>query len=87
ILPHYSFEEFDKLKIKMDVMIVPNLSAMTNKEHNPVIINWIKKQYADRLKILSVCDGSLTVAETGIYDGKPLTTHASDYNRLKSYYV
>jgi hypothetical protein len=32
---------------------------------------------------LSICDGSATAAATGLYDGKPLTTHASDYKTLK----
>jgi putative intracellular protease/amidase len=86
ILPNYSFSEFDSLKIKPDVMVVPNLSAMTDKQNNPIIVKWIKQHFSNSVNLLSVCDGSLTVAATGIYDGKPLTTHSSDFDRLKSYY-
>ena len=49
----------------------------------PVAVSWIKSHYTDRTIILSICDGSATAAATGIYDGKPITTHATDYNKLK----
>lgn len=87
LLPHYSFDEFDLSEIKPDVIIIPNLSAMDAKHQNPVIVNWIKKHYLPTTKILSVCDGSMTAAATGIYDGKALTTHASDYADIKKQYT
>ncbi len=86
LLPHYSFTEFDLSAIKPDIIVIPNLSAMDAKHQNPVIINWIKKQYLPTTKILSVCDGSITAAATGIFDGKPITTHASDYAGIKKQY-
>jgi transcriptional regulator GlxA family with amidase domain len=33
--------------------------------------------------MLSICDGSITAAATGIYDGKQITTHASDFEKVK----
>lgn len=36
--------------------------------------------------ILSICDGSATAAATGLYDGKPLTTHSSDFDDIKKQY-
>ena len=87
LLPHYSFDEFDSTAIKPDVIVIPNLSAMDAKHQNPVIVSWIKKRYLATTKILSVCDGSMTAAATGIYDGKLLTTHASDYTSIKKQYT
>jgi putative intracellular protease/amidase len=86
ILPHYSFDEFDLSAIKPDIIVIPNLSAMDAKQQNPIIVHWIKKHYLPTTKILSVCDGSMTAAATGIYDGKTLTTHASDYASIKKQY-
>lgn len=87
VLPQMSFSEFDAAKITPDVIVIPNLSAMTAKKQNPEIINWIKKHYGASVKMLSVCDGALTAAATGIYDNKFLTTHASDYEDIKNQFA
>lgn len=87
LLPHYSFNEFDSSTIQPDVIVIPNLSAMDAKHQNPVVVNWIKKHYLPTTKILSVCGGSMTAAATGIYDGRLLTTHASDYANIKKQYT
>jgi len=36
--------------------------------------------------MLAVCDGASTAAATGLYDGVPLTCHASDYAGLKVHF-
>ena len=86
ILPQFTFAQFDSSNIKPDVMVIPNLSAMDAKHQNSIIINWIKKHYSENIKILSICSGAMTTAATGIYDGKPLTTHSSDYEDIKVQY-
>jgi putative intracellular protease/amidase len=77
-LPHFTYNEIDSLHIQPSAIVIPNLSAMDKKGLNPFIVAWIKSKYADTTKVLSVCVGSLTAAATGLYDGKPLTTHASE---------
>ncbi|WP_317166604.1 DJ-1/PfpI family protein [Chitinophaga fulva] len=86
LLPHFSFGEFDSAGINADVIVIPNLSAMDARHQNPMIVDWIKKHYHDSTAILSVCDGALTAAATGIYDGKLLTAHASDYADMRKQY-
>ncbi|WP_326990932.1 DJ-1/PfpI family protein [Chitinophaga sp. 212800010-3] len=86
LLPHFSFAEFDSSGIRADVVVIPNLSAMDARHQSPVIIHWIQQHYTDSTVVLSVCDGALTAAATGIYDGKPLTTHASDYKAIRQQY-
>jgi putative intracellular protease/amidase len=83
ILPHFSFSEIDSLNISADVIVVPNLTIRLKVPPKASTVNWLKKQYTGSNIMLSICDGSATVAATGIYDGKPLTTHATDYNTLK----
>ncbi|HLL44684.1 MAG TPA: DJ-1/PfpI family protein [Segetibacter sp.] len=83
ILPHYSFSEIDSLHIIPDVIVIPNLTIHLMAPPKPSTVNWIKSHYTGANIILSICDGSATAAATGIYDGKPLTTHATDYKKLQ----
>lgn len=82
LMPHFTFHEIDSSHITADVIVVPNQSG----DPKMVTVNFIKKQYTGDNRILSVCDGSATVAATGIYDGKDLTTHSSDYAGFKKKY-
>ncbi len=79
ILPHYTFEEFDQNHLRADVIVIPNLSTLEGKSLSPNILRWIRSSYDSTTRVLSVCDGALTAAASGIYDGHLLTTHASDF--------
>lgn len=83
ILPHYSFSEIDSLHMVPDVLIIPNVTVRLKNPPKQTIVNWIKSRVTERTILLSICDGSATAAATGLYDGKPLTTHASDLEKLK----
>jgi transcriptional regulator GlxA family with amidase domain len=83
ILPHYSFSEIDSLKIKPDVIVIPNVTVHLTTPPKSSTVNFIKNHYTASNIILSVCDGSATAAATGLYDGQPITTHASDYKTLQ----
>lgn len=84
VLPQLTFNEADSLHIRPDVIVIPFLAAGDSLHQNPVIVNWIKDHYMPDTKILSVCDGAATAAATGIFDGKPITAHASDYQGIRS---
>ena len=86
ILPHQTFAEIDALSIVPDVIVVPNLSGTPKTEGDPELVNWIKNRYKGETKLLSVCAGSFTAAATGLYDGKAMTTHASDMKICKTQY-
>ena len=84
LLPQITFAEADSLMLKADVIVIPaQIAAMQKKQQDTIVLNWIKDHYTNTTKILAVCDGSITAAATGIYDGKLLTTHASDYHMAK----
>jgi len=86
ILPHYTFSEVDSLHISPDVIVIPNVTVHLKTPPKPSIVNFIKSHYTGSNIILSICDGSATAAATGLYDGKPITTHASDYNTVQKLY-
>lgn len=83
ILPHFSYAEMDSLQIIPDVIVIPNQTLNFKVPQKPSLIKWIKSKYTGSNIILSICDGSATAAATGIFNGKLLTTHASDFNTLK----
>jgi putative intracellular protease/amidase len=79
ILPHFTFKEIDSMQIHADVIVIPFM----NDPEGHTKVEWIKHQYSDSTRILAICDGAWTAAATGIYDGKLLTCHATDYKKVK----
>jgi len=75
----------DSLDIKPDVIAIPAMIKVFQDQKSPVI-KFIKENYVGNTKILSVCAGSLVGAATGLYDGKPLTTHASEFEGSKAFF-
>lgn len=84
VLPQATFREMDSLRIKPDVIVIPFLAVGDSLHQDPVIVAWIKKQSSSNGTILSVCDGAATAAATGLFDGKPITAHASDFEGIKA---
>ena len=79
VMPHFSYGEMDSLNIHPDVIVIPYMDSPGSS----IKTSWIKKHYSDSVIILSICDGAWTVAASGLYDGKPLTSHATGHERLK----
>ena len=79
ILPHFTFKEIDSMQMHADVIVIPFM----NDPEGHTKVEWIKRQYSDSTRILAICDGAWTAAATGIYDGKLLTCHATDYKKVK----
>jgi len=85
ILPQLTFREADSMKLEAAVIVIPALSARTGQQ-DIVLIDWIKAHYTNTTKILAICDGATTAAATGLYDGKPMTCHASDYAGIRQHF-
>lgn len=85
VLPQLSFAEADSMKLRADVIVIPALSARAEHQ-DTLLISWIKKHFTPDTKLLTICDGAATGAATGLYDGKPITCHASDFEGIKSHF-
>jgi putative intracellular protease/amidase len=85
ILPTITFREADSIGIVADAIVIPALSAR-DEQQDSSIVNWIRSRFTPSTRILAVCDGAATAAATGLYDGKPLTCHASDFKNLKAHF-
>jgi transcriptional regulator GlxA family with amidase domain len=85
IVPQLTFKEADSLKLNADVIVIPALS-IRDEHQDTTVINWIKNHFAAITKVLSICDGASTAATTGLYDGKLITCHASDFGGVKKHF-
>lgn len=85
VRPQLTFAQADSMKLEADVIVVPALSKR-DEHQDTVVINWIKTHFSSQTRLLAICDGAATAAATGLYDGLPLTCHASDYAGLKIHF-
>jgi putative intracellular protease/amidase len=85
VLPQMTFQQVDAQHLKADVIVIPAMFARDNNQ-DPAIINFIKNQYGISTKVISICDGATTAAQTGLYDGKLITAHATDLECVKKYW-
>ncbi len=85
VMPQLSFKQVDSMKLQADVIVIPALS-IRDEHQDTVLISFIKKQFTATTKMLTICDGASTGAATGLYDGKPITAHASDFDGIKSHF-
>jgi putative intracellular protease/amidase len=86
VIPQLSFNEVDSMQLKADVIVIPALS-IRDEHQDTLLISWIKKHFTTNTKMLTICDGASTGAATGLYDGKPITCHASDYAGIKPHFA
>ena len=63
-----------------DYLVVP---AMEPRD-DAAVIAWIKVQHGKGAKIVSVCDGSLTLAAAGLLDGRQATGHWYSIRQLRA---
>ncbi|BAU26765.1 DJ-1/PfpI family protein [Aneurinibacillus soli] len=72
LMPHYSFDELDRLLGKSpDLIVIPAMPMVDEAKYKP-IREWIQK-HSDT-KLLSICAGGLNLADTGLLKGKEATT-------------
>jgi putative intracellular protease/amidase len=85
VMPQLSFSEVDAMKLQPDLIVIPALS-IRDEHQDPVLISFIKKHFTPATKMLTICDGASTGAATGLYDGKPITAHASDFDAIRLHF-
>lgn len=57
-------------------VILPPSIVMPDKMHSPTIaVKWMKERHAEGSTLCSVCAGAFILAETGLMDGRRVTTH------------
>lgn len=85
LMPHYSFDDLDRLLGKSpDLIVIPAMPIVDEAKYKPVR-EWIQK-HSDT-KLLSICAGGLNLADTGLLKGKEATTDwkSFDYKETNKY--
>ncbi|WP_316977987.1 DJ-1/PfpI family protein [Shumkonia mesophila] len=62
-----------------DYVVVPAVQPRDDAR----VVNWIKAQHAKGAKIVSICNGTLTLAAAGLLDGRRATAHWSEVQGLR----
>jgi len=86
IEPDATLDSFDeRFPEGADYVIVPAIMAMDSKAP-PIIERWLQSQAAKGASIVSICDGALVVAKTGLLKGHRATGHwATHAQRQRDY--
>lgn len=73
VRPEVFINELDKT----DLIVIPAIFGdfMENRKLNSPLIPWLIKQYKQGAEIATMCVGAFFLAETGLLDGRPCSTH------------
>lgn len=63
-----------------DFVIVPAQAS------SPALLTWLRQQAAKGATLVSICNGGLIVAETGLFDGRAATAHWSTEEKREARY-
>lgn len=66
-----------------DLILIPGGFGTRREMHNPVVLDWVRKQSQSAELTLSVCTGSLVLGAAGLLDDLPATTHHLRYDLLR----
>ncbi|MGZ3443663.1 MAG: DJ-1/PfpI family protein, partial [Polyangia bacterium] len=80
ITPDYSIDNSPKT----DIVVIPGGHTATLYE-NPKMMAWIKERARTNELTMSVCNGAITLARTGLLDGLKATTHWSAVPGLQKF--
>jgi transcriptional regulator GlxA family with amidase domain len=77
VRPHFNLVNHPSI----DVLIVPG-GEVAAELARPEVIDWIKRTAQSATITASVCTGAFLLAQAGLLDGKPATTHWEDLDDL-----
>ena len=79
----YSMDEISQA----DILLIPGGFGIDKLLNNPQIIEWIQQIDRSTKWTVSVCSGSLLLAQAGLLNGKNCTTHWRRKEQLRNYDV
>jgi transcriptional regulator GlxA family with amidase domain len=79
----YSIDEI----VEADILLIPGGLGIDNLLKNKKVLDWIQKIDSSTTWTVSVCSGSLLLAQTGLLDGKNCTTHWRRKEQLRNFNV
>lgn len=65
------------------LILPPTLAEPTNETPPPSLVAWLRDQHAKGVVLGAVCAGAFVLANTGLMEGRPMTTHWAYAQRLQ----
>jgi transcriptional regulator GlxA family with amidase domain len=78
VVPHYTIHNHPQL----DVLVIPG-GVTAAEQARSELIEWITQQFARVEVLAAVCTGAFLLAEAGLVDDRPVTTHWEDIQPLR----
>lgn len=78
ILPDHTIHD----DLPIDILVIPG-GVTGAVERDDTIIKWIDRRHRAALLTLGICTGAFLLAEAGVLDGRPATTHWEDQDELQ----
>jgi transcriptional regulator GlxA family with amidase domain len=88
VMPHFTFEACPP----SDLFLIPGGGGRRAdgtpfgtrfEKDNPALLEWVKARHQSNELTLSVCSGSLVLAQAGLLDGLPATSHRGALQELR----
>jgi len=82
VQPHHTIDHHPPL----DILVVPGGPGTRQERCNDTLLDWIADQNRGTELTTSVCTGAFLLAERGILDGRPATTHWASVEWMREQY-
>jgi transcriptional regulator GlxA family with amidase domain len=86
VVPQLTFAELDALLTRgPDIVVIPAMVDIRSHDNVPVL-QWLRQQANGHTLLFSWCDGAEVLAESGLVDGKTVTSHWGSIDRYERAY-
>jgi transcriptional regulator GlxA family with amidase domain len=82
VQPHYTLANHPPL----DILVVPG-GSVREVSQDRAVLDWIDREDKQVEVLASVCTGAIVLAEIGLLDGGPATTHWGSIERMRTRYA
>jgi len=82
VQPNHTIDDHPPL----DILVVPGGPGTRHERGNNQLMDWIADQHRRTQLTTSVCTGAFLLAECGILDGRPATTHWASVQGMRDQY-
>jgi transcriptional regulator GlxA family with amidase domain len=81
-LPTLAHRTYRELRGPVDTLLLGGGEWPSDKQHSPDFLRWLREQSTKVRRLGSVCTGALVLADAGLLNGRPATTHWHWCNEL-----
>jgi len=72
----------DRVRGPVDTLVVPGGMTFGATEPDPRATAWVRRRWPGIRRVVSICSGAFLLAEAGVLDGRRVTTHWRQLERL-----